>query len=118
MKFAGNPLLFYLDAHCGEDLPLSEEVAKIFSSCPEAVVMIDDFQVPDDNRYGYDDYGVGKALTREYIRPLVSQFQLAEFYPSTPSAGESGLRRGCIVIARNRGLVDELSRILLLRRWR
>jgi hypothetical protein len=47
--------------------------------------MIDDFQVPDDNGYGYDDYGVGKALIRGYIAPLASQFDLAEFYPRTPS---------------------------------
>jgi predicted O-methyltransferase YrrM len=116
-KYAGHPLLFYLDAHWGEDLPLFEEIAKIFSACAQAIVMIDDFQVPDDDGYGYDDYGVGKALTREYIAPLVSQFQLAEFYPTTRSGEESGLRRGCVVVARNTSLIDALSRTLLLRRW-
>ena len=79
--------------------------------------MIDDFQVPDDDGYGYDDYGMGKVLTREYIAPAVSQFQLVEFYPTTPSVAESGLRRGCIVVARDPSLVEALSRISLLRRW-
>jgi hypothetical protein len=116
-KYAGHPLLFYLDAHWGEDLPLFEEIAKIFFSCAQAIVMIDDFQVPDDDGYGYDNYGVGKALTREYIVPLVSQFQLAEFYPRTRSDVESGHRRGCVVLARNPSLIDALSRTLLLRRW-
>jgi predicted O-methyltransferase YrrM len=116
-KYAGHPLLFYLDAHWGEDLPLFEEIAKIFSSCTQAIVMIDDFQVPDDDGYGYDDYGVGKALTREYIAPLVSQFQLAEFYPKTRSGAESGHRRGCVVLARDPSLIDALTRNLLLRRW-
>jgi hypothetical protein len=109
-------MLFYLDAHWGEDLPLFEEIAKIFSSCAQAIVMIDDFKVPNDDGYGYDDYGIGKALTREYIAPLVSEFQLAEFYPRTPSAAESGFRRGCVVVARNPRLIDALSRSLLLRR--
>jgi hypothetical protein len=55
---------------------------------------VDDFQVPGDHGYGYDNYGVGKALTREYIVPLVSQFELSEFYPRTPSSVETGGRRG------------------------
>jgi len=116
-KYAGYPLLFYLDAHWGEDLPLFEEVHKIFSSCSKAIVMIDDFQVPDDDGYAYDDYGIGKALTREYIAPAASQFQLVEFYPTTPSVAESGSRRGFVVVARDSSLIDALSRISLLRRW-
>jgi hypothetical protein len=79
--------------------------------------MIDDFQVPDDNGYGYDDYGVGKALIRGYIAPLVSQFELAEFYPRTPSAVESGGRRGCVVVTRHPSLIEALEGISLLRRW-
>jgi hypothetical protein len=117
-KYAGHPLLFYLDAHWGEDLPLAGEVVKIFSSCSRAIVMIDDFQVLGDSGYGYDDYGVGKALTREYIAPQVDRFQLAEFYPRTPSAVESGLRRGCVVLVRYSSLIDALSGIDLLQRWK
>lgn len=40
-------LLFYLDAHWGEDLPLAEEVDLIFSVCSNALVLIDDFQVKE-----------------------------------------------------------------------
>ena len=87
-RYLGHPLLFYLDAHWGEELPLSDELTIIFSSLPQAIVMIDDFQVPDDGGYGYDDYGVGRALTRGYIAPQVKQLELAEFYPATPSAAE------------------------------
>ena len=117
-RYAGHPLLFYLDAHWGEDLPLYDEIAKIFSSGLQAIVMIDDFQVPGDNGYGYDDYGFGKSLTMDYIAPLVRQFQLAGFYPSTPSAAETGLRRGSVVIARNPSLIDALARMLLLQKWK
>ena len=116
-KYMGRPLLFYLDAHWAEFLPLSDELAIIFSSLSHAIVMIDDFQVPDDGGYGYDNYGLGRALERSYIAPQVKQFQLAEFYPCTPSAVESGWRRGCVVLTNNRELIDKLSRISLLRQW-
>jgi hypothetical protein len=116
-KYEAHPLLFYLDAHWGEDLPLFDELANIFYSFSRAIVLIDDFQVPDDDGYGYDDYGVGKALNREYIGPHLSKFQLAEFFPTTPSTAESGLRRGCVVLAHDPGLISVLSRISLLRKW-
>jgi predicted O-methyltransferase YrrM len=116
-KYTNRALLFYLDAHWNEDLPLFDEVEKIVSSLSQAIVMIDDFQVPDDDGYAYDDYGMGKALTRKYIAPAVSQFQLVEFYPTTPSVAESGSRRGCVVVARDPSLIEVLSKISLLRRW-
>jgi hypothetical protein len=113
-KYMSRALLFYLDAHWSADLPLFEEVAKIVSSISQAIVMIDDLQVPNDNGYGYDDYGVGKALIRDYIAPLVSQFGLA--YPRTPSVAETGGRRGCVVVTRNPSLIEALEGISLLRR--
>lgn len=61
-------LFFYLDAHWNENLPLAEEIDIVFGRCPSAVVMVDDFQVPADPGYGYDDYGPGKALVSGYIR--------------------------------------------------
>src|SRR5216683_8159337 len=36
----------------GRDLPLAEEIDIVFSRCPLAVVMVDDFQVPSDAGYG------------------------------------------------------------------
>lgn len=108
-------LFFYLDAHWNDDLPLAEELELIFSRCSAAVVMIDDFQVPFDAGYGYDDYGAGKALVPQYIAPLVSVHGLRAFFPSTPSAGESGACRGCIVLASHSALVSRLSSLPLLR---
>ena|ERR1700683_469944 len=116
-RYGGYPLLFYLDAHWGDDLPLFDELANIFSFFSLAIVLIDDFQVPDDSGYGYDYYGFGKTLNRAYITRHLSKYQLAEFYPTTPSAAESGLRRGCVVLARDTGVIDLLSKIALLRRW-
>ena len=115
-RYMGRPLLFYLDAHWSEDLPLSDELSIIFSSFARAIVMIDDFQVPGDGGYAYDDYGCGRVLNREYIAPQLKQFQLAEFYPSTPSSAESGIRRGCVVLAHDSGVIDTLSGVSLLRK--
>jgi predicted O-methyltransferase YrrM len=52
--------LFYLDAHWLYDLPVRAEMEFIFAAWPNAVVIIDDFQVPDDAGYAFDDYGPGR----------------------------------------------------------
>jgi predicted O-methyltransferase YrrM len=87
-ELSSRTLFFYLDAHWNDDLPLVEEIDIVFSRCPSAIVVIDDFQVPFDAGYGYDDYGPGKALAPQYIAPAVSAHRLQAFFPSTPSADE------------------------------
>ena len=72
-------LFFYLDAHWNEDLPLAEEIDIAFSRCPFALVMIDDFQVPFDPGYGYDDYGAGKALVPSYIASAITTWKPFSF---------------------------------------
>ena len=62
----GKMILFYLDAHWYDDLPLAEELEIIFSHWHRAVVLVDDFEVPDDPGYGYDDYGPG---AKSYFNP-------------------------------------------------
>ena len=109
-------LFFYLDAHWNDDLPLAEEIDIVFCRCPSAIVMIDDFQVPSDAGYAYDDYGRGKALVPQYIAPAVSAHGLQAFFPSTPSADEGGMRRGCVVLAKQDSHRLGLGSILLLRR--
>jgi hypothetical protein len=107
-------LFFYLDAHGNLDLPLAEEIDIIFRRCSSAVVMIDDFQVPSDPGYGYDNYGPGKALVSGYIRPAMLAHQLGAFYPCAPSAAETGARRGCVVLAKDAYLGPVLANIPLL----
>ncbi len=60
-------VFIYLDAHWEDDLPLAEELRIIAGAWRSAVVMIDDFQVSDDDGYGFDDFGPGKALTQSYL---------------------------------------------------
>jgi len=109
-------LFFYLDAHWNDDLPLAEEIDLIFSRSSNAVVMIDDFEVPDDPGFGYDYYGPGKALNAEYIAASAKTHSLAIFYPSASSQEETGRRRGCVVLCKTAVLGSELQAISLLRR--
>jgi predicted O-methyltransferase YrrM len=88
--------LFYLDAHWEQDLPLREELEIIDASWPRAVVLVDDFEVPGDPGYAFDDYGHGKALTAGYL-PAMEGWRT--YYPSLPAAEETGARRGCVVLA-------------------
>jgi len=97
----GEKVFVYLDAHWDADLPLCEEVDIVFHCCPAAMIMIDDFQVPDDPGYGYDDYGSDKALTPAYIARSVARHQLSTFYPSTTSVSENGARRGFVILAKD-----------------
>jgi hypothetical protein len=109
-------IFFYLDAHWNDDLPLVEEIDLAFSLCPAAVAMIDDFAVPGDPGYLFDDYGPGKTLNAGYIARAVAAHELTAYYPSTPSAEENGVRRGCVVLCRDDMHGKALSSFLLLRR--
>ena len=91
------PALVYLDAHWFRDLPLREELAIILASGRPAAIMIDDFAVPGDEGYGFDDYGPGRRLDIGLLVGLDGAgAQL--FFPTLPAAEETGARRGCAVI--------------------
>jgi hypothetical protein len=107
------PILLYLDAHSNADLPLREEVEIVFERCPRAVLLIDDFEVPEDPGYGYDDYGPGAVLKGDYLGEAVRSFSLELRYPTTPAAEETGARRGCCVVTAP-ALAEDMKRIGLL----
>ena len=100
-RLHGKRVLFYLDAHWDVDLPLAEEIDLVFGNWNEAVVLIDDFQVPDDAGYGFDDYGAGNALTLGYIGEMRDKYQSKIFFPAAASTQETGARRGCVVLVAN-----------------
>jgi hypothetical protein len=98
-EFPKNYVFFYLDAHWQNDLPLAQELEIIAECWSDPVILVDDFEVPDDPGYRYDDYGEGKRLRLEYLPGnILSGFRL--FWPVIRSYEETGLRRGCVIIAR------------------
>jgi hypothetical protein len=99
--------LFYLDAHWEGRLPLREELAVIWAHWPTAMVVIDDFKVPGDDGYGFDDYGPGQAISLEYCR-VPSDVNV--MFPSEPSRSETGRRRGTCYLAVGRDAVVALDR--------
>jgi len=92
------PAFFYLDAHWESDLPVWEELDQIFSRHPSPVIMVDDFRVPTDSGFAYDDYGKGKCLSVSNLHEAVTA-RPSVFFPNHASAHETGARRGCVVLA-------------------
>jgi hypothetical protein len=108
---AGSRILFYLDAHWRDDLPLVEELRIITGSDLRWVAMIDDFKVPFDEGYSHDDYGPGKALTLDLLSFLKDSSTF--FFPRLHSSEETGAVRGTCAVAGD--LVEDLLACSLLR---
>lgn len=90
-------VFFYLDAHWDASLPLRDELRIIGEFWESPWILIDDFQVPGDAGYGYDDYGPGAALVLDYLEPAEGWTALV---PTLPSADETGARRGSVLLVR------------------
>jgi hypothetical protein len=88
---------FYLDAHWHKDLPLRDETEFIMRNFDSFVIMIDDFEVPGDPGYTFDDYGPGKRLSLSDF-PFHNDNRIFSYRPARPSSRESGIRRGCIIL--------------------
>jgi hypothetical protein len=88
---------FYLDAHWHKDLPLEDETEFIMRNFRSFVIMIDDFEVPGDPGYSFDDYGPGKRLSLSDF-PFHTDNRIVSYRPGRPSSRESGIRRGCIIL--------------------
>ncbi|MCX7140579.1 MAG: hypothetical protein NT123_05635 [Proteobacteria bacterium] len=116
-RLSGCRVFFYLDSHWDTDLPLAEELQLVFTYWPHAVVLIDDFQVPDDPGYGFDCYGAGNALTLGYARVAIEQFGLEVFFPAAHSSEETGAKRGCVLFVGDSVLTNELGSLSDLRHY-
>lgn len=96
-RMPGVRVFAYLDAHWDESLPLREEIEIVARAWSQAAIVIDDFQVPDDSGYGFDDYGSGATLNRDYLTTCgLKGWHLS--YPAVPSQLETGYKRGCCVL--------------------
>lgn len=108
----------YLDAHGGGRLPLREELA-LLRGCPNTIVMVDDFHVPGDPRFGWDKYDDAE-IGLGYIADLVDAGDV--HLPSYPATHEEATWRGTAsprgycVIAQSPALRGVLDGIALLQR--
>jgi hypothetical protein len=91
--------LFYLDAHGKGDLPIADEIRIIQANWPQFVIMVDDFEVPAADGYGFDRYRSGQELTVNYLRDAGIDFgSLAVLFPTAVPNAETGVRRGTLVL--------------------
>jgi hypothetical protein len=111
------PTFFYLDAHWLEHLPLREEVELIVKHFPQCVILIDDFEVPDDAGYGFDNYGAEKRISLSYLGGL-RETQLIPYFPSERSEKETGRKRGWVVLTSAPKLSAFLDSLPHLRRYK
>lgn len=107
---------FYLDAHWYESLPLAEELRPIAQHWRNFVVMVDDFVVPGDAGYGFDDYGFRRSLGMNCFGKAFREIGLAAYSPSLRSSQEIGSRSGCVLLAKaGSDAARELDTLSLLR---
>jgi hypothetical protein len=107
---------FYLDAHGPGSLPLPEELDLICRVWSHPLIMIDDFEVPDDPGYGFNDYGPGLRFGTALLPAATRDFR--QFYPATSSGAETGYRRGSILLARPGRWAERLRGLSLVREQR
>jgi hypothetical protein len=108
---------FYLDAHWHNDLPLEEEIQIIAEKSGPCVIMIDDFCVPGDMDYGYDDYGKGKCLDLQTFKKSFLRAKMDVFFPSLSGREETGGKRGCVVLGHGDGVLETLEGITSLKKF-
>lgn len=100
LKKTNKMTFFYLDAHDDyQNNPLISELEIIFENLSNFIILIDDFQVPHDYRYGYDSED-GHFLNLSYIKNFINKDEIQIFFPKHKSDKETGLKRGSVYICK------------------
>lgn len=101
-------LFAYLDAHWEDEFPLREEIEQIARQTPAFVIVMDDFEVPQDREYGFDDYGAKGACRLSFIQPSLTS-DMAVYFPAVPAREETGVKRGYCFLARGQAVIERLD---------
>lgn len=117
----GKRIFFYLDAHGDGKMPLEYELRTIAELTKENLIMIDDFEVPGDSGYRFENYGGTERLSLSYLKRLDLRRDLFVFLPTLSSVQETGFRQGyCLatnssdvasILLRNKSLETEGNRM-------
>ena len=70
----GDNPMFYLDAHFYEHMPLPDELLNIGNLCEKAIIVIDDFLIPSQPEFLYDEYP-GIRIDLELVETTLSQIR-------------------------------------------
>ena len=97
-----------------DDPPLPEEIDLILGHWSRPVVMVDDFQVPDDSGYGHIVDSRGRPFSLGYVDPG-GRLGLSAFYPASPSSEETAQKQGWAILAIDHGTLERLREISALR---
>jgi hypothetical protein len=116
------PTLFFLDAHWKEYLPLTDELLTILGSQKDAVIIIDDFQVPDRGEYGFDTYH-GQPIGLGLLKGCLHRGQeIALFLPNYDATNaygpntKNGLVTGYAILVHGfRSQLPKLRQLSLIR---
>jgi hypothetical protein len=81
-------IMFYLDAHWGNNWPLRNEIKQVLR-LKRSIIVIDDFIVPGHPFFGFDIYKT-KLCGWYYIRDLFKNVEKAVFYPKKPNCDGRG----------------------------
>jgi len=84
-KMINGRILFYLDAHWLDDWPLEEELKIVSKNAKSAIIVIDDFKVPKDQRFKFDKYG-DKECSLEMVVPNIEKAN--KYFALFPNYGE------------------------------
>ena len=109
------PTFVYLDAHWSDFLPLRKEIELLSQLLPKSIVMIDDFEVPGDKGYGFDDYGRGMRISADYLDTTNTSSPIFKYFPALPSTEETGQKRGMCVATFMPDIRYQLEAIELLK---
>lgn len=114
-ELSGKRSFFYLDAHWFEEMPLKEEIEIISSLWSDFVILVDDFEVPGDAGYGFENDGEGNLLDVISFAETFKKCGLTAFYPTLPSSEDTGTKRGTLVLVKE-SEAGRLSGLKSLRR--
>lgn len=95
----------YLDAHGAGELPLREELEIAWNRWDDSLVAIDDFMVPGDPGFAYDDYGPGRRIDLEHCSPPAG---IATFFPAHGALEETGDRKGTAYMGKGEAALRSL----------
>lgn len=102
-------VFFYLDAHSENDYPILEELEFITSNYQNNLIIIDDFQVPNDDGYGFDSFNGRKLNLKLISKSLIGKN--FTYFPKISSSIETGRLRGYVLVTNNDDIKKKLDSI-------